>query len=324
MAAAEAWRKQHNSLGGEIGQVAHHPRSLTSMLADSRFREQRPDRSVSKTTDDAPEGELDGESEFIALSEDVAPLFQARRLSSAARKVGSRDTSSRELLTDLFPAGFTSNTLTPLAAATAAAATDRDKCKPAPARAIVGETEPELRGQQVWACLMPKEAPATAATTSSNDASDVGRETELRLAPENTGENHSGQSPLHPSPRPSHHPNSDELGLRSSKIRERNATCENISLGSSNAKVTTATKGADLHAPAPAVGIHVRTETAEVAGRERENDLKHALDRLVPRFMQSQEKVSRAVRKLCSLVYSLGLLLMNDTVFGCARYRCTL
>lgn len=313
-----AWRQQYNSSESELGPTAHHPRSLTSMLADSLRVQQPPDSIIVKTIEQVPrENELEGESEFIALSQDFAPLFQARMLSSPVRRVDS----SRELLTDLFPTGFTSNTLSPLA--TAAAATM--------------EAEPELKGRQVWACLMAKTAPATTvAVASSNSASDVGTETEQRQTPENAREKqHMPQSPLHPvgpsynlygcSER--HQPKFDEL--ESSKTIERDAIAGFTGLGSSSAKTITATR-ADLRAPSAVApnprttrrkscfisdvrghGFIPKTETAEFARREREIDLKHALDRLVLRLMQSQERVSEAER-----VVRLSLMTAVTGVFG--------
>lgn len=320
MAAARTWRQQHNSSASELGPTAHHPRSLTSMLAASRRA--LPPASISEKIDDVPTGELEGDSEFIALSDDIAPLFDSRLSPSPARRVGSRDTSTRELLADLFPTGFTSNTLSPLHTA-AAVATDADEFKLASAQTLEN-AEPELKGQQVWACLIPKAVPASMA--SSNGALDVDKETELHPTAENA-RNHLGQSPLHPSWGPSHQPHSyselhrpncDELdNTPLSKTRERDASAfEPNGLGSFNAKATTtATRRADLRAPPGAAadpitakrttsfvsdggghGVVVKTETVEVAWRERERDLKHALDRLVSRLTQSQERVSEAVR----------------------------
>lgn len=319
MAAAGTWRQQHNSSGRELGPTAHQPRSLTSMLADSRRDPVPPDSSVSKMIDDeVPEAELEGETEFIAVSDDVAPLFHARLLSSPARMDGGRDTSSRELLKDLFPTGFTSNTLD----TAAAAATGADECKPASARTL-GGAEPELKGPQVWACLMPKAVPATAAVASSSGASEVDRETELlHISAENARKKHLSQSALHPSWGPSHQPryselnqpNCDELSSALlSKVRDDDATAERTGLGSSKANATTTTRRADAGAPPPGEtdllttrrkaslvsdgGEHrvvVKTETADVTGREREIELKHALDRLVSRLAQSQERVSES------------------------------
>lgn len=293
-------------------------RSLSSMLADSR-RALPPDEVGGSG---APEGELEGESAFVPLSQDFAPLFQARLLSSPTRRVGSEDSSSRELLTDLFPTGFTSNTLSPLNTVVAAATEEADEFKPASARTL-GETEPELKGRQVWACLVPKAVPA-AAVASSKYASDVGRETERHRTAENARENkHLHESPLTPSWGLSHQsyglselhqPSCEGPDTDRGRTRDRDATTEFTDMGSSNAKATTATRRTDLGAPPAAAtlvttrdktgfvsdggdhGAVAKAGTAGVAGRERESDLKHALDRLVPRLMKSQERVSEAVR----------------------------
>lgn len=316
MVVARSWQK-HNGLEGEFGQMAHRPRSLNSMLADSRRAPSSP--HISKKTMEVPEGELESESQLIALGQDVAPLFQAcPLLTSPARRMGSR-----ELLTDLFPTGFTRNTLSSLATA-AAGTTEADEYKPTSAR-TAEQTEPELKGRQVWACLMPKAVPATA-VASSNDASDVDRETELRLATESVEEEkHVHHQPsVHTSWSSSHQPNGcseqhqpnyNEVDTHVSKPRESDASAEINGLESSNANATAATgRRADLGAPVaiadPAAaaarrrtslvsdrgghghGVVANTETSEGTWRERESDLKHALDRLVPRLMQSQERVS--------------------------------
>eukprot|EP00903_Cladosiphon_okamuranus_P008699 g8335.t1 len=234
-----------------------------------------------------------------------------------AQRGDSRDTSSRELLADLFPAGFTSNTLSPSHIA-AAAATDGDEIKRASARTLV-DAEPELKGQQVWACLLPEVVPATMA--APNGASDVDREKELQHTTAEHG-THLGQSPLPPSCRSYHpriyselhRPNGDELDNTplNSATRERDVSADLTGLESSNAKATTATRRVDFRAPPGAAAavdpltareqtssisdsggheVVVKTETAEVAWRERERDLMHALDRLVARLAQSQERV---------------------------------
>ena len=308
MEAAGTWRQQHNSSESELDSTAHQPRSLTSLLADSRRAPLLPpDGGVSKTSDDeVPEAELKSESEFIAVSDNVAPLFQARLLSSPARRDGCRDTSSRELLTDLFPTGFTSNTLSPLGTA-ATVATDADERKLTSALTL-GGVEPELRGRQLWACLMPKAVPAAAVASSNNDARHVDRETELHTITAESTRKHLGQAPFHPSWGSSHQPSGDESdSTLLSKIRDDDVTAELTGLGASSVKATTATSPGVADLPTTRSkgslvsdsGVHrviVKAETADIAGREREMDLKHALDRVVSRLAQSQERVSEAVR----------------------------
>eukprot|EP00752_Nemacystus_decipiens_P005130 g4654.t2 len=144
--------------------------------------------------------------------------------SSSSSRDDGRDTSSRELLTDLFPTRFTSSTMSPVDTATAAA-TDANEGKPTSAQTL-GGGEPELNGRS---------ANAMAATAT-------------RLA------DGGGPPPW-------------------------------------TADLPTTRSKASFVSDGGGHGVVAETQVADVAGREREIDLEHALDRLVSRLAQSQERV---------------------------------
>lgn len=315
MAAARAWRQQHNDVASELGKrAAPHPRSLTSMLANPR--QALPPGDASQI--EVPEGELEGESELVALNEDFAPLFQVASPLCEARRVGNRDSSSsRELLTDLFPSGFTSRTLSPSEAVPAAAAATADQPEPSSTNPL-GEKEPELKGRHTWACLMPKAAAAPVAMASStrkNGSSGGGEgEAEPQLSTDNSKEKRQRSSHLHPPwsssqqlhdsselQQPNHH-GSDKYMCKIGG--ERTATSvETVDLGSPKEKnaITATRQVEDVdHDVLPRSNTTRISDSGGPEGvvteagatvRERENELKSALDRLAPRLVQSEERV---------------------------------
>lgn len=359
MTAARAWRQHHNDFEGGTGQSDPHPRSLTAMLANPR---QALPPEVSHVVEVRQEGELEGVSELVALNEDLAPVFQAAAPLSQARRAGSRDSSSRELLADLLPSGSTSKTLSPSEAvvATAAAAAARgDQPEPSSINASLGEKEPELKGRHIWACLASAATPfaAAALSTRENGGSGGGEEGEEEPHPstDNPNDMQRQQPPhFHPSRGPSHQLHSwSELQQSNhygsdggmGKIGERDAATavESDEIGRPREKCAiTATRRVEYRAddhhhdgdriarrdniPVPngsGQGVGNRADAVEVRGRE--NELKSALDHLVPRLLESEERVRE--RKtgggaLACIVISFGVIAIGTSPFHVGILTC--
>lgn len=330
MAAARAWRQQHNNCEGTLDQSGPHPRSLTAMLANPH-QGRPPDVSQKIEIRPAEEGELQGESELVALSEDWAPLFQTAGapLCEVRRAGGNQDSSSRDLLTDLFPSGFTSRTLSPSkpVVATAAAAAARVDQPGSPwTNAMLGEKEPELKGRHAWTCLVPVAAAAVpfasvASSSRDNGGSCGGDEGEVEAEPHLSTDNPSGkhrQRPPHfQSSRGSsqqlhgcselqelsHYGGSDKSKGKLGEFAAGTIAVETDDFGPAQGKnAITATRPEKILADddhhdeenarvsdSSDQAMANKAETATVG--ERENQLKSALDRMVPRLLQSEERV---------------------------------
>lgn len=183
---AWAWSRTASSVGEEEGELRQtqtglYPRPLTSMLTSSHLS--KSEKSQEK------EKELEGSSVFVAVNHSlnavnrslyaiaasehrdtatpaVRPWASAdeRMMKKSESKTGvaaarvssvsipNNQDDSRELLQDLFPAGFTSRVLSP----TEGGPNFGQNLVPglAPTGSLDG-LEPELQGSQTWTCLVP-------------------------------------------------------------------------------------------------------------------------------------------------------------------------
>lgn len=282
MAATLAWPQQQNNV------MNHHPRSLGSMLAGPR-----------RAFAEVPERELKGESKLIALSEDVAPLFEVTPpVSSARTAAGNRDNSSRELLTDLFPTGFTSSALSPpLAAAStvvaAGTAVGRELFDPL-LMSLAGKV-PELK------------AAAVASSTRTTDGIGVEWEGEPHFSPGDARPLHlhsswgSSQQLIGCHEVQRHQPSCGASDTDMRETGERNPAADEPASETAAANTSIGHQGVTGSATygvttqndiAPSNRGDQARATDVVAVREREDDeLKRTLHRLIPRLLQSEEKV---------------------------------
>lgn len=205
------------------------------------------------------------------------------------------------LLADLFPGGFTSTIAPPLAKITVVEdLPSKQSSTNAPAEA---DKESELEGTQAWTHLVPSCAPPEVATVKASQQ-----------------ENQHGQKSQHhnvvPSkelPRPSvlevdlssvtPHPmfgklhlSCDAYGKSGERTKVESAVAvvpmavaaeKRPTACSNDGDITTICNGPDEGETEEGV-----SSKETVAVREREEELKRALDRLVPRLLQSEERVS--------------------------------
>lgn len=315
-------RQQHDGLNGDHDPTSRQPRSLTSMLADPR-------RGVSVDVVETvqPEGELESVSEFIALSEGLPPFLPGNNYNPNSAEA-DKQTNIHTFLTDLFPTGFTSTsaaTLLPPATATKPAHPDSASTTSVHP---VGK-EQELEGHQMWACFTPAAVtPFSPNCVTTDNRSEAWRRQSTDEANDKTPSHRSSflvptADPKWASPRQQrggcgvqqevHHHESDT----DSKFRESIQRAGPIDVVSHTAMTTVAgrppvARGADgvvarsdESLTLVGDGNHGETTEASTIRREREAELKQALDRIVPQLLQKEERVRESF--FCKiLVYVAG------------------
>lgn len=264
-------------------------------------------------------GELESESELVGLGEDLALLFccdgtKGSHLGAPAKRVGERISSGGELLTDLFPTGFTSSALSPPPGATSSSVEQLGGGNPA----LVGGQEQETKRRQVWACVFPS-VPATPGAVASSPQQNCATD----------GEESISRQPLKIDKAQGEH-DPHERSWSCSTHRAEKCELERLYRSGSDAGRTVGDKTLETESrlvasPATAAaangmifgsdevhplggldGSEGETTNPAVMVRKREDDLKHALDRLVPRLLQSEDRVSVCFRVQASRVWCAG------------------
>lgn len=306
----EGRRQQHecDGLNGDHDPTDRQPRSLTSMLADPRRGS-----SVDVVETVQPEGELESVSEFIALSEGLPPFLPGNNYNPILAKAENQS-NTHTFLTDLFPTGFTSTSaatlLLPPAAATRPAHPDS-----ASTTSIPAGKERELEGHQMWACFTPA---AVTSFSPSGVATDNRGEAWRRQSTDEANDKTTSHrtsflvptvDPNWASPRQQRGSCGRQQELRhhksdaDSKFREYIRKAEPIDVVSHAAMTTMAGRppvaraadGVVARSDEPLTlvgdGNHGETTEASTIGREREAELKQALDRIVSQLLQKEERV---------------------------------
>ncbi|CAM9230749.1 unnamed protein product [Ectocarpus sp. 13 AM-2016] len=310
ISSIEGWRQQHecDGLNGDHDPTNRQPRSLTSMLADPRRGS-----SVDVVETVQPDGELEGVSEFIALSEGLPPFLPGNNNNLNSAK-SDNQSSTHTFLTDLFPTGFTSTSAATLLL-TPAAATRPAHRDSASTTSVPTEKERELEGHQMWACFTPA---AVTSFSPSGVATDNRGEAWRRQSTDEANDKTTSHraSFLVPTVNPnSAYPRQQRGGcgrqqeLRhhesdaDSEFRENIPKADPIDVVSHAAMtamagrppVARAADGVIARSDEPLTlvgdGNHGETTEASTIGREREAELKQALDRIVPQLLQKEERV---------------------------------
>lgn len=207
----------------------------------------------------------------------------------------------RDLLADIFPRGFTSTIAPPLAKITLVE--DFPSKQSSINTLAEADKESELEGTQAWTHLVPSCAPPEVATVKASQQ-------DIRHGQKS--QHHAVPSKELPPPVPevdlssvTPHPMFGKLHLicdAYEKSGERTkvepavavvpmavAAEKRPTACNSDGDITTICNGPDEGETEEGVS---RKETATAAVREREEELKRALDRLIPRLLQSEERVS--------------------------------
>lgn len=274
--------RDKNEEGGQ-GRRSQHPRSLSSnlLLADKRRGSDGFHGFAQEEETGGEEVELESTSMLIALhdGDDIVSLFSRTEpsasgqqppegLSEARSKLvlasTSRQNGNHELLADLISPGFKSGVVLTSARATEMASSEKKTCRSAEGP-VLGDEELELDEQQAWACLV-------------QSSPTVGKR---------VGELPSGR----PSEFPSTLPYYQVVGefLRHPCL---------LSVNSNEQPVMEARRPSEFehddwfNKPSHCSTRHGREIAASIAARDGEGGLKRALERLVPRLLQSEANVS--------------------------------
>lgn len=296
-----------------LEQETRLPRSLSCILADSARVGISKLNNASHEGANKKEGELEGSSELIAIDRHgIAPLFFTSPASPAAsppaataaeviqirppKRLGekfseinlpwagrNRD-SSRELLAELFPTGFTSSTFSPSAVATA----DPNGVTTSLA---VTDKETELEGRQAWTCLVLSTSGEAGVSSPTGDGATLSGEGG-RLSIQGMGQQ---SLPDHPElPRDSTQTNGELPGHPGSCAGSIGNRLEGAPLAFESSKAAAVIR---RQVDSSGVGKLQRPDGREgvaavgVKVREQEEELRCTLDRLAPQLLQNEERV---------------------------------